>query len=174
MFLLALTASLLLASGLFARAVAAVGNKAAVRAAAQVLRPDTGMPEGSNTNHPVSLREARLANDASRPSATAGVCPASESDDLDHTNTPGDASLCSTTHRDADTPVFPPSASPAPSRGLALGVSHDWAGQPRLTLPRGKEASGSDLFSCTASPRPRVKRGDAERRSRSTTTPALL
>ena len=93
MFLLALTAlSVLALLSLVAGAAVAVGavatgNKAAIRAAAQVLRPDAGMPEHSQTNHPVSPREARVTSDASSPPATAGVCPASESDDLETRNT---------------------------------------------------------------------------------------
>ena len=172
MFLLALIAFCLLALGLAVR-FAATGNKAAIRAAAQVLRPDTGMPEQAQTNHPVSLREVRVTSDTSSPSALAGVCPAiAESDDLDHTNTPADVSLYDTTHSDAHRDSFPPSASPHSMRGLGLGVSHDWAEQPRL--PRERRAHGLDLSSRTASPRPRIKSGDAGRRgAASTTTPAL-
>ena len=182
MFLLALIALSVLAllslvaGGLaVVRRACATGSQAAVRAAAQVLRPDTGMPEHAQTNHPVSLREARLANDASSPSATAGVCPASESDDLDHTTTPADASAGGTTGFTptvAPSHCLPPSASPASSRGLAPGVSHDWASQPLPPCESG--AHGLDLSSCTASPRPRIKCGDAgRRRAISTTTPAL-
>ena len=174
MFLLALTASLLLASGLAVRFVA-TGSKAAVRAAAQVLRPDTGMPEQAQTNHPVSLREARVTSDASSPSATAGVSPdLAESDDLETCNTPADASVRDT----ARTHSHPPSASPHVMRGLALGVSHDWAGQTCLLPTWDREASGPDLSFCTASPRPRCctarcKPGDAgRRRVGATTTPA--
>ena len=87
MFLLALIALSVLALLPALRAIA-TGSKAAIRAAAQVLRPDTGMPESALTNHPVSLREARVTNDASSPSATAGVSPdLAEGDDLETRNT---------------------------------------------------------------------------------------
>ena len=175
MFLLALTASLLLASG-FSAASFATGNKAAIRAAAQVLRPDTGMPDSAQTNHPVSLREARLANDASSTAASAATCPASESDDLDHTTIPADASAGGTTGFTptvAPAHCLPPSASPASSRGLAPGASHDWASQP--LPPRESGAHGPDQSSCTASPRPRIKCGDAAKLGAiRTTRPALL
>ena len=131
---------------------AATGNKAAIRAAAEVAkRPDTGMPESAQTNHPVPLREARVTSDASSPPASAGVCPASESDDLETPSTTADAPAYS----------FHPSASPHSMRGLALGVGHDWAGRPRLPLPQSRRAYGPDQASCTASPRPRLKAGDA-------------
>ena len=161
MFLLALTAFLLSALGLFARAVA-TGSQAAIGAADR-----EGMPEQSHTNHPAHIREVRLANDASSPSVSAGVCPASESDDLETSNTTADATVCNTTH----THSLPPSASPTPSRGLALEVSRDRAGQP---LPSCEsEASGLDLATRTASPRPRITCGDSERRRVRLTTPAL-
>ena len=169
MFLLALTAFLLLALGPAAFAVA-TGNKAAIRAAAQAFGPDTGIPEQAQTNHPVSLREARVTSDASSPAALAAVSPAiAEGDDLEHINTTADAALCNTTHTGARTHGLPSSASPHLMRGLALGVSHDWAEQPRLLFPRDKRASGPGLSSCTASPRPRCctarcKPGDAGRR----------
>ena len=166
MFLLALTAFLLLALGLSARAVA-TRNKAAVRAADR-----EGMPERAQTNHPAHTWEARVTSDASSRPARSGTCPASEGDDLDHINTPADAALCNTTHTGARTHGLPSSASPAPSRGLALGVSRDMAGQ--LYPPRKGRAHGPDLSSRTASPRPRIKPGDvAELGARSTTTPAL-
>ena len=177
MFLLALIALSVLAllplvaGGLaVVRCARATGSKAAIRAAAQANRPDTGMPDSAQTNHPVSLREVRLANDASSPSATAGVCPdLAESDDLETTNTPADAPVCDT----ARTHSSPPSASPHSMRGLAPGVSHDWAGQP--LPPRESGAHGLDQASCTASLRPRIKCGEADRRrAASTTTPALL
>ena len=165
MFLLAFIAICLLALGLAAFAVA-TGSKAAVRAAAQVLRPDTGMPEQAQTNHPVSLREARLANDASSTAASAAVSPAiAESDDLETTNIIVSVSVLTNTHG------LPPSASPHSMRGLALGVSHDRAEQP--LPPRDSGAQGPDRASCAASPRPRVKRGEAGRRSQSAYTPAL-
>ena len=163
MFLLALIALSVLALGLAASA-SATGSQAAVRAAAEVAkRPDTGMPESAQTNHPVSLREVRVTSDASSTAASAATCPASEGDDLDHTNTPADAPVYSS----------PPSASPHLMRGLALGVSHDRAGQP-LPLCEGR-ATGLDLSSCEASPRPRVKPGGAARVEATITThPALL
>ena len=111
MFLLALIALSVLVLGLTAR-FAATGNKAAIRAAAEANRPDTGMPAGSTNNHPVSLREVRVTSDASSPSAPAGVCPASESDDLETRNhATADASVPTSTHG------LPPSASPDLIRG---------------------------------------------------------
>ena len=177
MFLLALIALSVLAllplvAGIvFADCAIATGSQAAIRAAAQVLRPDTGMPAGSKTNHPVSLREARLANDASSPSATAGVCPdLAESDDLETCNTTADAPVPTSTYGS------PPSASPGlhravQQRGLALGVSHDRAGQP--CLPRKRREFGLALSPCTASPRPRIKCGGAERTGVRLTASAL-
>ena len=182
MFLLALTALSVLAL-LPALRASAFGSKAAVRAAAQVLRPDTGMPEQSYTNHPVSLREARVTSDASSPAACSAMCPAiAESDDLDTCNTPADARM-STTLNSADTHSLPPSAFPGlqravQQRGLALGVSPGRAGQPRLPLPRDRRAHGPDLSSCTASPRPRCctarcKPGETGTRRVRPITPAL-
>ena len=143
MFLLALTALLLLALG-FSAYVFATGNKAAMGAAAR-----EGMPAKRHTNHPAHLREARLANDASNPPASAGVCPASESDDLDTRN-----------HTiAAHTDGFPASASPHLMQGLALGAGHGWADQPLLL--RESRAHGPGLSSCTASPRPRIRCGEA-------------
>ena len=169
MFLLALTALsvlalLPLAAGVtFAECAIATGSKAAIRAAAQVAeRPDTGMPESVQTNHPVSLREVRLANDASSPSVSAGVCPdLAEGDDLE---------TCNTTNLPSATSL-PPSASPHLMRGLALGVSRDRAGQPRL--PRKTKAFGPDLSSRTASPRPRIKSGETGTRRVRLTASAL-
>ena len=187
--LLPLVAGGLVAGVGVALCAAATGNKAAVRAAAEVAkRPDTGMPAGPANTHPVPLREARLANDASSPPASAGVCPASESDDLDtrnpatntSTGTPAGAGVGKATGiMPAISPMhgLPPSASPAPSRGLALGVSHGWAGRPRLPLPRSERAYGPDYASCTAGLRPRIKSGDADNKTGvacSTTPPALL
>ena len=175
MFLLALTALsvlalLSLAAGGLAvvRSARATGGQAAVRAAAQVLRPDTGMPDSAQTNHPVSLREARVTSDASSPSASAGVCPdLAESDDLETCNTSADAGVPASTHGS------PPSASPQLTRGLALGVSYDWAGQ--LLPPRESGASGLDQVTRPASPKPRIECGDADkRRTTITTHPALL
>ena len=165
MFLLALIAVSVLALGFSAFAIA-TGSKAAIRAADR-----EGMPAKRHTNHPAHVGETRLANDASSPSVSAGVSPASESDDLETSNTTADATVCNTTH----THSLPPSASPTPSRGLALEVSHDRTGQPCLTLPREKKAFGLDLSSRTASPRPRIKCGDAGRRraTSTTTNPAL-
>ena len=155
MFLLALTAFCLLALGLAVR-FAATGSKAAVRAADR-----EGMPERAHTNHPAHIREARVTSDASSPSATAGVCPASFG-----TSKPEINNTALPTHG------LSPSASPAPSRGLGLGVSHGWAGQPRL--PRERRAHGLDLSSYTVSPRPRIEPGDAgRRRATNITTPAL-
>ena len=165
MFLLALTAFLLSALGLAAFAVA-TGNKAAIGAADR-----EGMPEQSHTNHPAHLREARLANDASSPAARPAVCPASESDDLETDNTPAGARM-STTLNSADTHGLPTSASPHSMRGLALGVSHDWAGQ--LRTPCLGKAHGLDLASCTASPRPRIECGEADRRRVKRTTQLAL
>ena len=155
MFLLALTAFLLSALGLAVR-FAATGSKAAIGAADR-----EGMPAQSHTNHPAHTREARVTSDASSPSATAGVCPdLAEGDDLE---------TCNTT---LPTHGLPSSASPAPSRGPGLGVSHDRAGQP-LPLCEGR-ATGLDLSSCEASPRPRIKPGDAATLGvRVITTPAL-
>ena len=167
MFLLALTAFLLSALGLSARATA-TGSQAAIGAADR-----EGMPERAQTNHPAHTREVRVTSDASSPAASAAVCPAiAEGDDLDHTNTPADVSLCDTTHSDADMYGHSPSASPAPCRGLALGVGHDRAGQPLPPCESG--AFGPDRASRTASPRPRIKPGDAATLGvRVITTPAL-
>ena len=112
MFLLALIALSVLVLGLTAR-FAATGNKAAIRAAAEANRPDTGMPAGSTNNHPVSLREARVTIDASSPSALAGVSPdLAEGDDLETRNhATADASVPTSTHG------LPPSASPDLIRG---------------------------------------------------------
>ena len=170
MFLLALTALSVLAllplvaGGLaVVRCAHATGSQAAVRAAAQATWPDTGMPDSAQTNHPVSLREVRLANDASSPAASAAVSPdLAEGDDLETTNTPADTSLCRIAHTRAATHGLPPSASPHSMRGLGLGVSHDRAGQ--SCLPRKRRAHGLDQASCTASPRPRLRAGDAERK----------
>ena len=135
MFLLALIVLSVLAL-LPALCAAATGNKAAIRAAAEVAkRPDTGMPAGPTNTHPVPLREARVTSDASSLPASAGVCPASEGDDLEtcnHTNLPATASSN-------------PSASPHSMRGLTRGVGHDWAGRRRLPLPRSGRAQGPDL-----------------------------
>ena len=152
MFLLALTALSVLALLPALCAGMATGSQAAIRAAAEVAeRLDTGMPAGSTNNHPVSLREVRLANDASSPSATAGVCPAPFG-----TSKPETSNIALPTHG------LLPSASPGLTRGLALGVSRDRAGQPRL--PRKRKAFGPDLSSRTASPRPRIECGDADKR----------
>ena len=170
MFLLALTALSVLAllplvaGGLAAvRRARATGSQAAIRAADR-----EGMPEHSHTNHPAHLREARVTSDASSPAASAAVSPAiAEGDDLETRNTI--ASMCVQT----STPGLPPSVSPASSRGPALGVSHDWAGQ--HFFPLGMRAHRPDRASCTASPRPRVKCGEADRRRvKRTTRPALL
>ena len=134
MFLLALIALSVLAL-LPALCVLATGSKAAVRAADR-----EGMPERAQTNHPAHMREARPANDASSPSASAGVSPASESDDLETCNTSADAN----------------------ARGLHA-------------CPHGNRAHGPDLSFCTASPKPRIECGDADkRRATITTHPALL
>ena len=172
MFLLALIALSVLALLPLVAGVAsadcatATGSKAAIRAAAEIAkRPDIGMPESVQTNHPVSLREARLANDTSSPSALAGVCPVSFGISKPETS--------NTTASHVPTHRLPPSASPAPSLGLALGVSRDRAGQPLSPCESG--AHGPDLPSCTAGPRPRVEPGEAERRRAvAITTPALL
>ena len=157
MFLLALTAFLLLAPGLSARA-AATGNKAAIRAADR-----EGMPERAHTNHPAHTREARVTSDASSPAASAAVSPAPFGTSKPET---------SNTTADAPTHVLLPSASPAPSRGLALGVSCDRAGQPLLRYMM--QMFGLDLSSCTASPRPRITCGETgRRRAVATTTPAF-
>ena len=145
MFLLALLALSVLAL-LPAFRASAIRNKAAIRAADR-----EGMPAQSQTNHPAHRREARLANDASSPAARPAVSPASESDDLETSNTTNLPAMKS----------LPPSASPAPSLGLALGVSRDRAGQPLSPCESG--AHGPDLLSCTASPRPRITCGDAAR-----------
>ena len=154
MFLLALIASLLLAFGLTAYAFA-TGSQAAIRAADR-----EGMPERAQTNHPAHTREARVTSDASSRPARSGTCPASESDDLEIDNTIASMSVLTST------PGYPPSTSPDLIRDLALGVSHDWAGQPSLL--RKRRAFGPDLSSCTASPRPRCctarcKPGEAAR-----------
>ena len=157
MFLLALLALSVLALLPALCAVTATGSKAATGAADR-----EGMPEQSQTNHPAHLREARVTSDASSRPARSGTCPATEGDDLETTNT---TAALGPKHG------FPPSASPGLTRGLALGVSYDWTGQ--RTLPVGKRAHGPDLSSCTASPRPRITCGDAERRRVRLTTPAL-
>ena len=141
MFLLALIAFLLLASGIVA-SVVATGDKAAVRAADR-----EGMPAQSQTNHPAHTGEARVTSDASSRPARSGTCPAAESDDLGTCNT------ILPTHG------LPSSASPDLIRGLGLGLAMDRAGQLCLILTR--KAHGPDLSSCTASPRPRLRAGEA-------------
>ena len=123
MFLLALTAFLLSAFGL-ATCFAATGSQAAIRAADKATWPDTGMPDSAQTNHPVSLREVRLANDASSPAALAAVSPdLAESDDLDHTNTTNLPVMTSSK----------PSASPHTMRGLGL-AAHEARSGPNAPL----------------------------------------
>ena len=157
MFLLALTAFLLLALGP-ATFAAATGSKAAVRAADR-----EGMPERAQTNHPAHTWEARVTSDASSPAARPAVSPdLAESDDLETRN-----------HKNSPSATgFSPSASPGLTRGLALGVSCNWAGQP---LPLCESRSyGLDLSSCTASPRPRIMCGEADRRRVKRTTQLAL
>ena len=156
MFLLALIALSVLALLPALCAEMATGSQAALRAADR-----EGMPAKRHTNHPAHIREVRPANDASSPSASAGVSPdLAEGDDLE---------TCNTT---LPTHGLPSSASPHLMRGLGLGVSHDRAGQP-LPLCEGR-ATGPDLSSCTASPRPRIKPGDAATLGvRVITTPAF-
>ena len=155
MFLLALNAFLLLASGIVA-SVVATGDKAAVRAADR-----EGMPAQSQTNHPAHKGEARVTSDASSRPARSGTCPAAESDDLETCNT------ILPTHG------LPSSATPDLIQGFGLGLAMDRAGQPRL--PCKGEAFGPDLSSCTASPRPRITCGETgRRRAVYANTPALL